>query len=117
MVTSSCAAVLQADPNPRVFSEADWNEHSVKEVETKGKEASVFDKYRASKTLAERATWAFFEKNKADLKFDIVVLNPPFVFGPVIHEIDDVEKLNSSMHDWWAAVKGRKDNQYLATLG
>ncbi|THG95051.1 hypothetical protein EW026_g6529 [Hermanssonia centrifuga] len=118
VVTSSCAAVLTADPNPRVFTEDDWNELSVKEVETKGSEASAFDKYRASKTLAERAAWAFMKLNADKLHFDLVVLNPPFVFGPTLHEVDDPEKLNSSMHDWWSSVvKGRRDNIFLATIG
>lgn len=117
VVTSSCAAVLTQDPNPRVFSEDNWNEHSIREVETKGREASPFDKYRASKTLAERAAWKFVEENKSSIGFDLVVLNPPFVFGPILHELDNVENLNSSMHDWWTAVSGKKDNEYLVTVG
>ena len=117
VITSSCAAVLNADPKPRVFDEGSWNALSVREVETRGREASPFDKYRASKTLAERAAWKYVEEHKADVQYDMVVLNPPFVFGPLLHEVDKVENLNSSMHDWWAAVSGKKDNEYLATLG
>lgn len=117
VVTSSTAAVLQADPNPRVFSEENWNEVSPREVETKGREAAQIDKYRTSKIFAERAAWEFVEKNKGEIKFDLVVMNPPFVFGPVLHEVSDPEKLNSSMQDWWAVVKGRRDKEYLATVG
>ena len=94
-----------------------WNEVSVRTVEEQGKDALPVEKYRTSKTLAERAAWKFVEENKDSITFDLVALNPPFVFGPVLHEVTDAEKLNSSMHDIWAALKGRKDNVYLATLG
>ena len=117
VITSSCASVLTPSPEPRVFSEEDWNTTSPKEVQEKGKEATQADKYRASKTLAEKAAWEFVKSKGAELSWDLVVLNPPFVFGPVIHEIVEAEKLNSSMHDWWAVVTGKKDNDYLASFG
>ncbi|EMD31995.1 hypothetical protein CERSUDRAFT_119302 [Gelatoporia subvermispora B] len=116
-VTSSCAAVL--DPGaPRLFSEADWNEASVAEVRAHGRAAPGIAKYRASKTLAERAAWAFYEENKASVGWDLVVLNPPFVFGPVLHLVDAPEKLNSSMLEWFdTVVKGAKDNAALVSQG
>ncbi|KAJ7057712.1 NAD(P)-binding protein, partial [Mycena amicta] len=44
------------DPEPKLFSELDWNEQSPtrKEVEKMGREAPPMTKYRASKTLAEK---------------------------------------------------------------
>ncbi len=54
VVTSSCASVLHVSPEPKVFSEVDWNEQSIKEVEEQGKDAPGIAKYRASKTLAEK---------------------------------------------------------------
>jgi hypothetical protein len=54
VVTSSTAAVQYDSPNPRVFSELDWDDPAVEEVEKKGRTASNVNKYRASKTLAER---------------------------------------------------------------
>ncbi|PSR87356.1 hypothetical protein PHLCEN_2v5173 [Hermanssonia centrifuga] len=118
VVTSSTAAVISPDPNPRVFSEDDWNDPAIKEVEEKGRDASAASKYRASKTLAERAAWDFVQKNKSKIGWDLVVLNPPYVFGPTLHELDDPEKLNTSMLDWWSSVvKGRKDNETLASVG
>ena len=117
IILSSCAAVLNPSPDPKVWDETSWNEVSVRTVEEQGKDALPVEKYRTSKTLAERAAWKFVEENKDSITFDLVALNPPFVFGPVLHEVTDAEKLNSSMHDIWAALKGRKDNTYLATLG
>lgn len=46
--------MLHTSPSPKKFSELDWNEQSIKEVEEKGKEAASIHQYRASKTLAER---------------------------------------------------------------
>lgn len=57
--TSSAAAVLRVDPEPRTFSEDDWNDLSVAEVERDGKDALPITKYRASKTLAERGAQAY----------------------------------------------------------
>ena len=53
-MTSSCAAIYHTSPEPKIFSEVDWNEESVKEVEVHGIKAPGGSKYRASKTLAER---------------------------------------------------------------
>lgn len=54
IVTSSCAAVLQVEPEPKTFSELDWNEQATREVKELGRTAPGITKYRASKTLAER---------------------------------------------------------------
>ncbi|KAH9946473.1 NAD(P)-binding protein [Amylocystis lapponica] len=97
VITSSAGAVLTADDKPRTFSEADWNDAVIAEVNEKGSEASGLAKYRASKTLAEKAAWAFYEQNKAALGFDLVVLNPPFVFGPLLNSTSAPENLNETM--------------------
>ncbi|KAI0635002.1 NAD-P-binding protein [Trametes polyzona] len=118
VVTSSCAAVLSLSNEPRVFSEEDWNEGSVKEVREQGAAASQPAKYRASKTLAERAAWAFYEEHKGKLPWDLVVLNPPFVFGPAIHGVGAPESLNESAREWYLkVVKGEIDNEGLANIG
>lgn len=118
VVTSSCASVLTALPEPRVFSEKDWNDAAIEEAKQKGRDALPVVKYRASKTLAEKAAWDFYEKNKSKVSWDLVVLNPPFVFGPVIHAVSSPGSLNQSMHEWFHTVfKGAKDTESLAKLG
>jgi nucleoside-diphosphate-sugar epimerase len=118
VVTSSCASVLTPDTKPRIFSEVDWNEHSIKEVETKGRDAAKPEMYRASKTLAERAAWKFMEINKSKANFDLVVLNPPFVYGPVLHEVDKPDDLNTSMLDWFnTVIKGTRSEEQLVSIG
>ena len=115
--TSSTAAVLSADVVPRTFNEENWNEQSIKEVETKGSNAVQADMYRASKTLAERAAWKFVEVHKDKIKFDLVVLNPPFVWGPTLHEVRRPAELNFSVLDWYnTIVKGTMTPEQLVTI-
>ncbi|GJE86708.1 aldehyde reductase [Phanerochaete sordida] len=117
VVTASCASVITAQPTPRTFSEADWNELSPRMCEERGADASNTDMYRASKTLAERAAWRFAEENKDKLRFDVAVLNPPFVWGPFIHEVDKPENLNQSMLDWYdTVVKGTRPEEQLTSV-
>ncbi|KAJ8482351.1 hypothetical protein ONZ51_g5410 [Trametes cubensis] len=75
---SSCATILTRNaPEPRVYDESCWNDADVQEVEEKGRDASPLTKYSASKVLAERRAWEFYEEKKAELPWDFVVVNPP----------------------------------------
>ncbi|CCM04249.1 uncharacterized protein FIBRA_06416 [Fibroporia radiculosa] len=103
--TSACATIVHVQDAPYTFSEADWNDAVVAEVKEKGRAASQLAKYRASKTLAEKAAWEFVEKNKSKIGWDLVVLNPPYVFGPPIHDVaQSPEDLNASMRQWFQSV-------------
>ncbi|KAJ7311769.1 hypothetical protein DFH08DRAFT_897584 [Mycena albidolilacea] len=103
VVTSSTAAVQYDSPNPRVFSELDWDDPAVEEVEKKGRAASNVNKYRASKTLAERAAWDFVKTHQSTLKWDLAVLNPPLVLGPIIHAVSSPAELNTSARQMYEA--------------
>ncbi|KAG6830276.1 hypothetical protein H0H92_001542 [Tricholoma furcatifolium] len=117
VVTSSCASVLEVGSD-KIFTEADWNELAIREINEQGDAAPGPSKYRASKTLAEKAAWEFYEKNKADIKWDLSVLNPPFVFGPAIHELKNVDALNTSSRQWYDAVLvDGKSESFLKTQG
>ncbi|KAJ7479138.1 hypothetical protein FB451DRAFT_1086612 [Mycena latifolia] len=98
VITSSCAAIRQAsqDSEPKTLSEIDWNEQAEKEAAELGREAPVWTKYRASKTLAERAAWEFVEKHQSEIGWDLVVLNPPAVFGPHIHDAPTPDALRTT---------------------
>ncbi|KAJ7079901.1 hypothetical protein C8R44DRAFT_824555 [Mycena epipterygia] len=104
VITSSTAAVLQVEPEPKIFSELDWNQQAPREVEEMGRAASAITKYRASKTLAERAAWEFAEKHKSEIGWDLVVLNPPFVFGPTIHAVPTPDALNTSARQFYTML-------------
>ena len=89
-------------------------------MESKGKDAPSMVKYRASKTLAERAAWAWYEEHKTEVGWDLVTINPTMVYGPVLHEVDrsSPERLNMTMALWYQNVIGGKlDNNELVNQG
>ena len=97
MITSSVSAIIEPkDQITYTFTESDWNETSPRNVDQYGAKATGIDKYNASKTLAERAAWAFVSEFSGKDDFDLVVINPPFIFGPVIHQMKDIGALNES---------------------
>lgn len=102
VITSSVSAIIEPkSPDSKTgkaytFTESDWNNASPKKIEEQGSKAPPGDKYNASKSLAERAAWDFIQENKSDVKFDLVTINPPFIWGPTMHEIKDVSALNTS---------------------
>ncbi|KAI0077589.1 NAD-P-binding protein [Panus rudis PR-1116 ss-1] len=99
VVMSSVAAVQENNlAETRIFSESSFNEKSISEVETKGQGRGP--------------------GGEAELQWDLVVLNPPFVFGPVIHEVSEPSALNTSMNMWYFFVlKGAADKDTLANFG
>ena len=70
VVTSSMAAITDELLIGRTLTEADWNTKS----------SLTRNPYYYSKTMAERAAWAFVEENKPG--FDVVAINPFMVIGP-----------------------------------
>jgi len=94
---------------------------SEKEVLTKGgAEAGPLHIYWASKTRAERAAWEFMEANKGKINFDLITLQPPFIFGPSIHEVSDAKNLNTSLAYFWDLVfnpasAGKKNKEELTS--
>ena len=77
VLTSSVAAIfgdnadLQQIPGG-VFTEADWNISSRLDHQP----------YSYSKTAAEREAWALYERQPEPKRWELVTINPGFVFGP-----------------------------------
>ncbi|GJE99866.1 NAD(P)-binding protein [Phanerochaete sordida] len=121
VILSSCAAVLTESldlSKSRTFSEADWNEFSIRDCAENGSAAYQVNKYHASKALAERAAWEFAAEHKGTAQFDVVALNPPYVFGPWLHDVAKPEQLNASMLAFWdAVIKGNKTMEQFAVEG
>jgi len=106
VLTSSFAAIVTPKkPAPgqelATLDESDWNDSAVKDVEAKGNDAGGFQIYRASKVLAERAAWDFVKDNKGSIKFDLVTICPPMVYGPIIHEVSSASALGASIALWF----------------
>ena len=74
VLTSSVAAVAygRREHTDKVFTEDDW---SIVEQ---------CDPYQKSKTLAERFAWDYVRSLPTDQRFELVVINPGFVLGPLL---------------------------------
>ena len=81
VLTSSYVAVFEPTTVPRVFNESNWNDAAVEAVKTKGSAVSPQIIYQASKTLAEKAAWEFVAAHKSEIAWDLVAINPPWIFG------------------------------------
>ena len=118
VLTSSCTAIATPGTEGTTVDERDWNEWSIKEVRTKGREAHGLDKNRASKTLSERAAWDWYEEHKQELGWDIVVLNPSLVLGPWLHKTEKFTDLGQSLRFYHSVVvKGEMSKEVLADMG
>jgi len=74
VLTSSLAAVLygREHSGSKELTESDWSE------------PDVCEPYPKSKTLAERAAWDFVATLPAAKRFDLAVINPGLVLGPLL---------------------------------
>ncbi|KAF6750714.1 D-lactaldehyde dehydrogenase [Ephemerocybe angulata] len=105
VITSSVATMWSLrSPGARTFSEDDWNTEDVSEVEKLGSKADPMTVYGASKVLAEKATWEFYNAHKSEVQWDISVINPGYVFGPAIQTPKSTSDLPSTLKVWWDNV-------------
>jgi len=113
VLTSSCAAILEPHDESYVYSEKDWNEFSIKETKEKVEKTEGIHQYRASKTLAEKSAWDFVEAHKGEIKWDLVTILPPYVFGPLLQETAAKDTLNFSSNLIYQAVTNPKPESEL----
>jgi nucleoside-diphosphate-sugar epimerase len=99
-ITSSFAAIVNPDKHPKVYSEAVWNPLDMEEALSNDPAA-----YRGSKTFAEKAAWEFVEKEKPN--FQISTLNPPLVFGPIVHYLNSLDAVNTSNQRFRDMMQGK----------
>lgn len=113
VITSSHAAVRGPSEGQKIciHTEEDWNELSPREIQEKGNSVSPVHAYCGSKVLAERAGWEFVKDNNPS--YDLAVANPPWVLGPIIHEVPTREKLNTSVAIFDAFTRGEKPEKDL----
>ena len=58
-----------------------------------------------SQKYAEKAAWDFVENEKPN--FDLASVNPPFVFGPIAHQLASLDALNTSNLKIRDAIQGK----------
>lgn len=97
------------------YTEKDWNNESENEVARLGPEAGGLQIYRASKTAAEKAFWAFREKHKPN--FTMTAINPVFVQGPPLAPPEDPANINETLKPVWAAFSGQPMPPYAMKTG
>ncbi|KAF8308482.1 NAD-binding protein [Clavulina sp. PMI_390] len=119
VITSSAIAMLPIEPPRGAFtwSEKDWNDKDVRDFEAAGSKASGGLAYTASKTLAERAAWDFVAQHKDSISWDLSVINPSYIFGPIIHDVASPEKLNTSHKLFFDAIKAKEENLTPQSVG
>lgn len=113
VVTSSFAAIVDADKTTdpgTIFTEASFNPTTIADIHKSQAHA-----YRASKTLAEKAAWDFVAEEKPN--FDLATVNPPFVFGPVVHHLATVDAMNTSNERLVKILRGEWKTEIPATVG
>lgn len=106
VLTSSFASVLNADrkaPPYFVYTSADWNPLTYEEAAAPTTPAHIA--YRGAKKFAEKAAWDFVKEQKPG--FDIVTLCPSMTFGPIVHPVDSLDKLNESNSMLWKVSQGQ----------
>ena len=105
VITASFASILDLSKGKRpgyTYTEDDWNPTTYEEAKT-GNGAVA---YCASKAFAERAAYDFVKEKKPN--FDIATINPPMIYGPPIHNVTDLSKLNTSSADIYRFVAGNE---------
>lgn len=103
VITSSFAAVVNPHKGnwpEHTYSEADWNPLTQKEALE-----NPVNGYRASKTFAEKAAWEFLEKEKPN--WTLATMNPPMVFGPVVHYLNSLDAMNTSNERFRNIIQGK----------
>lgn len=103
VVTSSFAAMVSPYNHEKVYNESHWNPITVENAVK-----NPMDTYRGSKTFAERAAWDFVKQEKPN--FDLSVINPTLVLGPVAHHLDSLDSINTSNERIRDMILGRYKN-------
>lgn len=101
---SSVAAVVdRTKPAPYKYTEQNWNDPALKDLEEKGDDAGV-SIYQASKVLAERAFWDFKKKNNPGWNF--IAINPGFISGPPLNLPKDPAKIHETVIGIYHGLSG-----------
>lgn len=69
----------------------------------------IFSRYALTvttyKTFAEKAAWDFIKNEKPE--FDIATINPPLVFGPIVHYLNSLDAINTSNQRMRNIIQGQ----------
>ena len=119
--TTSTATMVKPTTVPLIFDESNWNNFSIEEVKRKGRDAPGWLKYFASKTLAEKGMFSFlaclmcvlttpvaffdfYAEHKHEVAWDVVSIGPPYVLGPMLHDVPTLKQANPSVLEWYQTL-------------
>ncbi|PPQ70464.1 hypothetical protein CVT26_013911 [Gymnopilus dilepis] len=116
VMTSSVGAIVRINiPQDFVFDESHWGDEFLQAVKEHGSAAPELVKYRASKVLSERAAWDFYAEHKAQIGWDLVVINPPVVIGPSLNHLKSPDDLNISLLVWYQNIAKEQSDTLLGS--
>ncbi|KAI2621794.1 NAD(P)-binding protein [Hypoxylon sp. NC1633] len=101
---SSVAAIFDVPPEPRVYSEKNWNTTSEPAVTKLGQDAGGLHAYCASKTVAERVFWRFREEKKP--AFAMTSIQASYIIGPPLVPWKTKEQIPYSISPVWRLLQG-----------
>lgn len=117
VITSSLAAIVNPRQKIDIYDESSWNPVTMQEASGNVRIAYGGSKVSSScmyfggvllmtviQALAERAAWDFVNKEKPN--FDLVAINPPLVFGPIL-KILSVARMNTSNQRIYDMLQGK----------
>lgn len=103
VVTSSFAAILNPlkgiEKRDYTYTDKDWQPIQYAFLGTFYSPLA----YLISKTLAEKSVWDFLKKHNPT--FDAATVNPPNIYGPIIHEVKSEDAINTSSAEPWKLYK------------
>ncbi|KAF2724988.1 NAD(P)-binding protein [Polychaeton citri CBS 116435] len=111
VITSSFASIIDASKGSwpeHTYTESDWNPITHEQAIE-----SPQNGYRASKTFAERAAWDFIETEKPG--FALSTMCPPLVLGPIIHNLQTLDNLNTSNERIRDIIQGKMKDEVAPT--
>lgn len=101
VITSSFVAIHDVwQQQKRCYSESDWNSITWEQaLENPG------NAYRGSKKFAEEAAWKFIAQQRPT--FDLVAINPPLIFGPILQQLTSLDAINTSNERIRSIIQGK----------
>ena len=121
IVTSSYAAIGlfgAADDSNKVYTQDDWNPITIEKAEEIFSQGNERPAYQASKKFAEKSAWDFKKSGDNHVKWDLVVLNPPMIYGPMANKPSTEKDLNeSNARIFHGFFKGKKPEDGLLDDG
>jgi nucleoside-diphosphate-sugar epimerase len=109
VITSSFAAIVTLKAHAKTYDESVWNNVTWDEA----LHTDAHTAWRSSKTFAEKAAWEFVEKEKPN--FQISTINPPLVFGPVVHYFNSLDSINTSNERVRDMIQGKMKDKLSPT--